>query len=360
MEKNILLKERLHKLREFLETKGYDGVMFSAYENRRYFSFFTGSNGYLIITKNKYILITDKRYTTQAQQQTIGCEILEHAADRYELIAKTIRSLGVKSVLVEAGIPVGEFFALKDKLPELKYSYEEESFLEMRMVKDDYEIACTKDAIGCAERSFDKLLPKLKIGMTEKDLADELHYLALKEGADDLSFSIIAASGARGALAHGVPTDKVIEDGDMVVVDFGVMKNGYCSDMTRTLLFGNIDAKKQHIFDLVAKSQKAAFEAIRPGVLAKEVEEAHREVFRRENLEEYALKGLGHGIGLQIHECPRIVIGNETRLVPNMIFTLEPGLYFPGKYGVRTEDDVLVTESSCENLSHTPHEIHIR
>jgi Xaa-Pro aminopeptidase/Xaa-Pro dipeptidase len=360
MDKHILLKERLHKLRIFLELKGYDGVMFSAYENRRYFSFFTGSNGYLIITGKECILVTDRRYTTQAKQQTVDCEIIEHAADRLVVVANAILRLGIKKLLMEAGMPVGEYFSLKGKLPEQDFVYEDESFLEMRMVKDEYEIACTKEAIACAERGFDKLLPKLRIGMTEKDMADELHYLVSKEGAEALSFGTIVASGPRGALAHGIPTDRVIEDGDMVVVDFGVVKDGYCSDMTRTLLFGRIGPEKQHVFDVVLEAQTAAFEAIRPGVRAKEVEEAHRQVFRREKLEEYALKGLGHGIGLQIHECPRIVIGNETCLTPNMIFTVEPGLYFPDRYGVRTEDDVLVTEYGYENLSHTSHEIHIR
>ena len=195
--------------------------------------------------------------------------------------------------------------------------------------------------------------------MYEKDLADELHYLVSKEGAEAMSFGTIVGSGARGALAHAFPTSKKIEDGDMVVVDFGVLKDGYCSDMTRTLLFGNVSEEHMRIFNLVQEAQDKAIAAIRPGVMAKDVEDAHRAVFLRENLDDYALRGLGHGIGLQIHECPRIVIGNETVLKPGMIFTVEPGLYFPNDCGVRTEDDVLVTENGVENLSHTPHEIHI-
>lgn len=174
-----------------------------------------------------------------------------------------------------------------------------------------------------------------------------------------MSFGTIVASGARGAMAHGFPTNKVIENGDMVVVDFGVMYDGYCSDMTRTLLFGDISQENRRIFNLVLESGKRAVEAVRPGVHSSEVEAAHRDVFIREGLDDYALRGLGHGIGLQIHECPRVQIGKDTVLRPNMIFTIEPGLYFPGVCGVRTEDDVLVTESGVENLSHTPHEIHI-
>ena len=237
--------------------------------------------------------------------------------------------------------------------------YEQEYFLEQRMVKDAEEIACTKAAIAAAEAGFDKLLPRLKIGMTEKDVADELHYLVSKEGAEAMSFGTIVGSGPRGALAHAFPTEKKIENGDMVVVDFGVMKDGYCSDMTRTLLFGDVSPEHMRIFNLVRESQQCAFEKIGPGVSSKVVEDAHRVPFFRENLDSYALRGLGHGIGLQIHECPRVQIGRETILRPGMIFTVEPGLYFPGDCGVRIEDDVLVTQSGMENLSHTPYEIHI-
>ena len=253
----------------------------------------------------------------------------------------------------------GEYFSLKEHLGDHRTVLEDEYFLELRMVKDEWEIEATREAIRRAEAGFDRLIPRLKIGMTEKDLADELHYLVNREGAEAMSFGTIVASGARGAMAHGFPTNKVIENGDMVVVDFGVMYDGYCSDMTRTLLFGDISQENRRIFNLVLESGKRAVEAVRPGVHSSEVEAAHRDVFIREGLDDYALRGLGHGIGLQIHECPRVQIGKDTVLRPNMIFTIEPGLYFPGVCGVRTEDDVLVTESGVENLSHTPHEIHI-
>ena len=336
-----------------------DGAMFTSYENRRYYCGFTGSNGYLIITRDKVCLVTDKRYTTQAQQQTIGVEVIEHAANVLSLVADTIKKCGIEKMVMESCMTVDEYFPLKEKMGDIDVVFEQEYFLEQRMVKDAEEIACTKAAIAAAEAGFDKLLPRLKTGMTEKDLADELHYLVSKEGAEAMSFGTIVGSGARGALAHAFPTSKKIEDGDMVVVDFGVLKDGYCSDMTRTLLFGNVSEEHMRIFNLVQESQDKAIAAIRPGVLAKDVEDAHRAVFLRENLDDYALRGLGHGIGLQIHECPRIVIGNETVLKPGMIFTVEPGLYFPNDCGVRTEDDVLVTENGVENLSHTPHEIHI-
>ena len=305
MDRKETYQKRLAGVYSYMDAHQLDGAMFTSYENRRYYCGFTGSNGCLIITRDKVCLVTDKRYTTQAQQQTIGVEVIEHAANRLSLVADTIKKCGIKKMVMESCMTVDEYFPLKEKMGDIDVVFEQEYFLEQRMVKDAEEIACTKAAIAAAEAGFDKLLSRLKTGMTEKDLADELHYLVSKEGAEAMSFGTIVGSGARGALAHAFPTSKKIED------------------------------------------------------LAKDVEDAHRAVFLRENLDDYALRGLGHGIGLQIHECPRIVIGNETVLKPGMIFTVEPGLYFPNDCGVRTEDDVLVTENGVENLSHTPHEIHI-
>lgn len=359
MDRRETFEKRLAGVRRYLAEKNLDGAMFTSYENRRYYCGFTGSNGYLVVTPDRVAMVTDKRYTTQAEQETVDVEIIEHAANRLELVADTVRRLGVTRMVMESCMTVEEYFPLKEKLGSVEVTFEQEYFLEQRMVKDEQEIACTREAIACAEAGFDKLLGRLKIGMTEKDVADELHYLVSKEGAEALSFGTIVGSGPRGALAHAFPTSKRIEEGEMVVVDFGVMKDGYCSDMTRTLLFGKVSGEHMRIFNLVQESQDKAIQAVAPGVLARTVEDAHRAVFLREGLDDYALRGLGHGIGLQIHECPRIVIGNETVLRPGMIFTVEPGLYFPGDCGVRTEDDVLVTENGVENLSHTPHEIHI-
>lgn len=359
MDRRETYQKRLAGVRRLLKERGLDGAMFTSYENRCYYCGFTGSNGYLIVTEDGVSLVTDKRYTTQAQQQTVDVEIFEHAANRLQLVADTVKHMGITRMVMESCMTVEDYFPLKERLGNVDICFEQEYFLEQRMIKDAEEIACTRAAIAAAEAGFEKLVSRLQIGMTEKDLADELHYLVSREGAEAMSFGTIVGSGARGALAHAFPTEKKIENGDMVVVDFGVMKDGYCSDMTRTLLFGDVSPEHMRIFRLVQESQDKAVEAVRPGVLAKDVEDAHRAVFLRERLDDYALRGLGHGIGLQIHECPRIVIGNETVLRPGMIFTVEPGLYFPDDCGVRTEDDVLVTEDGVENLSHTPHEIHI-
>lgn len=350
---------RIQALRSYLAERKQDAALFTQYENRRYFSGFTGSAGYLIVTDQTVTLVTDKRYTTQAQQQTCGVHIVECGAGRQRLVADTIAKLHINTLVMESDTVCGEYFAIKENLPDVTVTFEQEYFLEMRMVKEPGEIAAIRAAIACAEAGFTKTLACCKIGMTERDLANELHYRVSKEGAEAMSFGTIVASGPRGALPHGIPTDKVIEDGDMVVVDFGAMKDGYCSDITRTLLFGDVPKDQKAIFDLVSESFQLAIDAVRPGALAREVEDAHRVPFLREGVNDYALKGLGHGVGLQIHECPRIVIGNTTVLKPGMVFTIEPGLYYPDAYGVRTENDVLVTETGVQDLCTLPIEMHI-
>ena len=352
--------KRRDRIRAYLEEKGLDGVLFTSYENRRYFCGFTGSLGYLLITKKEARMVVDMRYTTQAQMQAQGVEIIEYRRDRLGTVARMVRESGVRSVVLESSLTLDEYFPLMKQLDGIALSYEREAFLEMRMVKDEEEIALILAAIACAEEAFAQTVSMMHIGMTEKDIADEFAYRASKAGADKLAFDTIAGSGPRGALAHAFPTDRTICNGDMVVCDLGVFRDGYCSDMTRTVLFGDVSPAHKRIFDLVQESQDAAFASIRPGVRAIDVENAHRVPFLREGLDDYALRGLGHGIGVEIHECPRVQIGNEkTVLAPGMVFTLEPGLYFPGDCGVRTEDDVLVTADGAENLSHTPHEIHV-
>lgn len=352
---------RRQMLRLCLEERGADAALISSCANRRYFCGFTGSNGYLTVRRHdeQLLFVTDRRYVTQAQQQTLGQDItiIEHGADRMKAVAEAILLFHPASLVIEESMQVGEFNLLSSCLPGVKLLFEHERYQEMRMVKLPEEISVIREAIRCAEAGFDALLPKLYIGMTERELANELHYLVSLQGAEAMGFGTIVGSGPRGALAHAFPTDRVIRDGDMVVVDFGVMKDGYCSDMTRTLFFGQVSAEHRRIFSLVEESLTLAFAAVKPSVRACDVEDAHRVPFLREGFNDHALKGLGHGIGLEIHESPRIVIGSQTLLEPGMVFTLEPGLYFPQACGVRIEDDILVTSKGAENLSQTPREI---
>jgi len=356
MDKNITAL-RLAALRELIGSHDTDAALISLYENRRYYTGFTGSNGYVIITRESVTLITDRRYTQQAEQQTWDVRIVEHGADRFALIAGEIAALRINSLLLESAMPVTEYFELKRRLPDVRMELAEETLLDIRMVKDETEIADIQKAIRLSEQALSEVAACCKSGMTEKDIADELNYRVSRSGADAMSFGTIVAAGERGALAHGTPTKRPIRSGEMVVVDFGAMWNGYCADLTRTLLFGDVPQERLDTFEVVERAFQTAFATVHPGVIAAEVDEAHRQVFRDAGMEEYALKGLGHGIGLEIHEHPRVVIAGRHELKPGMVFTIEPGLYLPGRYGVRTEDDVLVTQDGAINLCSLPHRI---
>ena len=357
--KNERMAARLSKLRELIGARGVEAALLSLYENRRYYSGFTGSNGYLIVTADCLTLITDRRYTQQAKDQTQDVRVVEHGADRFNSIARAIEGLGIESILMESAMPVSEYLELRRRLPKARVALAEDALLDIRMVKDEEEIEDIQTAVKHSEQALREVVSCLKAGMTEKDIADELNYRVSRTGAEAMSFGTIVAAGERGALAHGAPTSRPILPGDMVVVDFGAMWNGYCADITRTLLFGDVPEERMRIFQLVDLAFDAAFNAVCPGAVAGDVEEAHRRVFREAGMEDYALKGLGHGIGLEIHEHPRVVIGAKQTLKPGMVFTIEPGLYLPGRCGVRTEDDVLVTADGVLNLCSLPHQIRI-
>ena len=200
--KKTQYEKRLSGLRAYLEDHGLAGALITSYENRRYFCGFTGSSGYLIVTRTHVVLITDKRYTTQAKEQTVDCEIVEHSQDRLRLVADTMKRLGITSSVMESSMTAGEYFSLKEYLGDHRTVLEDEYFLELRMVKDEWETEAVREAIRRAEAGFDRLIPRLKTGMTEKDLADELHYLVNREGAEAMSFGTIVASGISDGQGH--------------------------------------------------------------------------------------------------------------------------------------------------------------
>lgn len=356
---STMLEKRLARLRALMATQNADAALLTLYENRRYYSNFTGSNGVLIVSGGGLVLVTDRRYTRQAEEQTQGVRIVEHAADRYTLVAGEIKALAARSLLIESNMSVAEYLALGALLPGIPMIPAGDALLDLRMVKDAAEIANIRTAVRLSEQALAEVAAQCKTGMTEKDIADELSYRVSRKGAEAMSFGTIVAAGERGALAHGTPTARRVQTGEMVVVDFGALYNGYCSDLTRTLLFGEVPAERLQTFDVVERAFVAALDAITPGATAAHVDEAHRKVFREAGMEHYALKGLGHGIGLEIHEHPRVVIAGAHVLRAGMVFTVEPGLYIPGSHGVRTEDDVLVVTGGVENLCTLPHHVPI-
>lgn len=347
--------DRIAALRNYLETGHLDAALISSYENWRYFSGFGGSHAYLVITAADLILITDPRYSEQATQQAPGWRIITHGLDAMPALKQALESTGAATVGYESEkITDFEIRRLRDTLPGIVWEPMQDRGKQLRAVKDGSELKDLRRAIHIADQAVEGWARSLSPGMTERQAAVELEYKLARLGSEGPAFGTIVAAGERGALPHAQPSDRTINSGEMLVVDCGATYHGYHSDITRTLWIGEPAPRMQEIYGIVQDSQKAALNAIRPGISCGEVDEAHRRVFREHGLEKYSLRGLGHGVGLEIHELPRVVMDSKETLLPGMVFTVEPGLYLPGIGGVRIEDIVYVTEEGCEILTQCP------
>jgi Xaa-Pro aminopeptidase len=317
---------------------------------------FTGSNAALAMTANRAVLFTDGRYTTQAREETHGarvviapksalkeaCAWLAGQAERawFDADHTSVAALDLMRSALPGKQRRGFFAAMKRPL-----------LSELRMVKDAGELRQIEEAavLGCS--LFEAMLPRIEAGSTEIALAAELEFLARGLGAEGMSFETILASGARSALPHGRATQARLPRKGFVTLDFGVILNGYCSDMTRTVHMGRASHEERSAYDAVLEAQEAAVAAVRPGISCGDVDEAARSVLRRAGLAKFFTHSTGHGVGLEIHEQPRIAAGQETRLEPGMVITIEPGVYLAGKFGIRIEDMVAVTESGGRVLT---------
>ena len=251
-----------------------------------------------------------------------------------------------------------DFFDLQEKLPDIEAWVPLAGRIDaLRSVKTEEEQALLARAEAIGDAAFAQICTVLKAGMTEREAAAELEYLLKKNGAQGFSFETIMASGAHSSMPHAVPTDKVIEDGDFVTMDFGCIYEGYCSDMTRTVAIGHADDEQRSVYETVLRAQRAAIDAIRPGMTGEEADAVARAVIQKAGYGSCFGHALGHAVGLAIHEDPRLAPGNETVLEPGMAVTIEPGIYLPGRFGVRIEDLVVITADGCRDLTHSPKEL---
>ncbi len=352
------MNDRIEIIRKHLVDNNLDVFLVLSNENRRYLTGFTGSNGIVLISKNNCFLMTDSRYTEQAEKEAQAFEIITYNLSPFEDIGVMLKKWGLNRVGYESKL-VTDFQIRQFKKLDTRYEWipTEDVVLELRSIKTKEEIACIKKAAEIGDQSFSEMIKTMKAGMTERDLMVELEYRMRKNGSEGSPFSIIVASGKRSSLPHGLASTKRIEKGDMVTIDFGATWNGYMSDMTRTIWVGEPEKRMQDIFKMVDEAMVTALGSIEIGKACKEIDEAHRNIFREYGVEPYSLRGLGHGVGLQIHEFPRVVMHNEALLEANMVFTIEPGLYIPDVGGVRTEDTVVLTESGVISLMKTPKKI---
>lgn len=359
---------RLRNLGQHFESARLDAVLITHLPNVRYLCGFTGSSGVLALARGKWAFFTDGRYTQQARAQVKGAEVhvgkLSALIDASRWLAgKLKRGTGKARIGIEADHAT---LAMRDRIgselaqamPKSKYKIVETSGIveQFRIRKEAAEIEQIHKAVQLASGIFPNVLKTIRAGVSENDVAAELDYLARRAGAEKMSFDTIVASGPRSALPHARPT-RALVGGGFVVLDYGVILGGYCSDMTRTVWVGRATNVAREIYSAVLEAQMAGIDAVRSGVQAQAVDFAAREVLRKLKLDRYFTHSLGHGVGLEIHESPRLAKGQTQELQTGMVITIEPGVYIPGKGGVRIEDMVLVTENGCEVLTPTPKEL---
>ncbi|MGH9547638.1 MAG: M24 family metallopeptidase [Terriglobales bacterium] len=357
---------RQQRLQNSLSVHRLEALLVTHTPGIRYLCGFTGSAGVLVITGKGRALFTDGRYTAQARAEVEGAKIviarkglLEAAAAWLSANIKNGRRASRTRIGIEAEhVTVAARSRLAGVLPSGFLLREAPALIEQaRMVKDEEEIACLRSAVILGSTLFDRALETIRPGVRETEVAAEMEYAARHAGAEAMSFETIIASGKRSALPHGRASQSAIPAQGFVVCDFGVILSGYCSDMTRTVYVGCPSAEARGVYQAVQQAQQAAVDAVRPGISVAEVDCAARKSLQKSGLAKYFTHSTGHGVGLEIHEAPRVAAGQCEVLQPGMVITIEPGVYVPGKWGVRIEDMVVVTEHGCQVLTPTSKEL---
>ncbi|MFV0497535.1 MAG: M24 family metallopeptidase [Candidatus Fimivivens sp.] len=353
----MMIEQRIERLRNALPAQ-VDAALIVSGVNRRYYTGMPSSAGTLLVMRDHAELLIDFRYIEKAKSVAQGCTVTLQQGAAFNQLGALAQKHSIKTVAVETRhMTVSEFESWKKAMPEVTFlagRLLDDIIVLHRSVKTAEELAVMRQAQAITDRSFTEILNFIRVGRTEREVAGELAHIMRKLGSDGLAFDTIAVSGKNSAMPHGVPTDKAIESGDFFTLDFGALKDGYCSDMTRTVAVGSVCDAQQNVYDAVLTAQNKAFEVIKAGASCKVVDYAARSF-----IEDAGYKGcfghaLGHSLGLEIHEEPRFSPMAETFAVAGNVLSVEPGIYLAGKFGVRIEDVVVVTETGFENLTHSP------
>ncbi len=341
---------RLKALHAERAKRGIDAVLLSKEENKFYCSGFSSSSFDLILAADANYLLTDSRYIEAAQALSPLFQIVEvkrgyQRIDFLKELQPAVLGAELKVMTVD------EYRTLTSALPEMELTSFDGVVEKIRSVKSQEELDATRQAEHIGDEAFSYILNVIRPGITEKEVALRLEMKMRELGASGLSFDTICVSGVRTSMPHGIPSDKVIEEGDFVTMDFGCVYEGYCSDMTRTVAVGRVSDRQRLVYDTVLKAQQAAIDTIRSGISAGEVDRAAREVIYAAGFEGCFGHGLGHGTGLEIHEAPSSGPASTEILQKNMLLTIEPGIYLPGEFGVRIEDLSIVTDDGIINLT---------
>ncbi|MFW6035241.1 MAG: M24 family metallopeptidase [Halothermotrichaceae bacterium] len=351
------MKKRIDKLRNLMKKEKIDGFIIESKENRYYMSGFTGTAGKILITENNSYFITDFRYIEQAEEQTDGYQIIKTKQNTAEIIAELLKKAKVKNVGFESrNINYYQYKKYKE-IFETDLVAVDGILGKMRMIKDQEEIDKIKKAVEIADKAFNHICNYLEPGLTEREVSLELEYFMKKNGGERNAFDFIVASGVRSSLPHGVASDKKLGDGDFITMDFGTFYQGYCSDITRTVVLGKASSRQKEIYNIVLQAQLQVTETIKAGMSCKEADAVARDIITDAGYKENFGHGLGHGIGIEVHEGPRLSYTSDMILKENMIVTNEPGIYIPDWGGVRIEDDLLITKEGCEVLNNSSKEL---
>lgn len=345
-------QNRLNRLREYVSGTGTDAILITNLSNVSYLTGFTGSSGYVLATSDRAWFMTDSRYETQSAEEVSGYETVIQKGRWTQDIASLVRDSGISKLMFEGRhVSVETHEALSKGLEGVELLASRDAVERLRQIKDEQEINFITEAIKRAESGFLENASRVAAGMAEKETAIGLEFNIRAAGARKVPFDIIVASGYRAALPHGIASDKMMKEGDTVIIDFGGEADGYQSDLTRSGVLGKPDRKQSEIYDIVAEAQRRAIEAVRPGIPCKEIDQAARGYIASKGYGEYFGHGLGHGVGLEVHEGPSVSFLSEDTVQPGMVFTIEPGIYIPGWGGYRIEDMVLVTGNGCEVMT---------
>ncbi|HHY82289.1 MAG TPA: aminopeptidase P family protein [Clostridiales bacterium] len=330
-----------------------DAAIISQKENLRYFSGFTASEAVLLILKNESYIITDFRYIEQAQIQCPGFKVIDAPGTRTApFVKEKCVSLDASRVWFEDNVMnFREYSSFREALDPIELVPAKDITSNLRIVKTADEVNNIRKAAKLADQGFLHILNHIRPGVSEKEIALELEFFLRKNGSEGLAFPIIAAAGKNGSLPHAEPSDKKLELGEFLTLDFGCVVNGYCSDMTRTVALGRPDPKLAEIYEITLEAQLKALDVIRPGITGIEVDKQARDHIASKGYGNNFGHGLGHGVGLNVHEAPSLSVRGDKLLEPGMVVTVEPGIYIPGTGGVRIEDLVVITEDGYENLT---------
>ncbi|MGZ9586140.1 M24 family metallopeptidase [Paenibacillus marinisediminis] len=344
---------RVQRLRAAMANNGLEAMWIASGINRRYMTGFTGSAGFVLITKDRAVLLTDFRYMTQAPQQAKDFEVVEHAKVS-DTLKGLLSDMGIQKMGIEQEhMSYATFKELQQDLNPIELVGTSGLVEDIRMIKDEDELRIMREAADLADRTFSHILGYLKPGVSELDIALEMEFFMRKNGATSSSFDTIVASGERSALPHGVASDRIIQGNEFIKLDFGALYKGYCSDITRTVVLGKPSDKHKEIYNIVLESQLYALEHIRPEMTGREADALARDIITKHGYGPNFGHSLGHGLGMEVHESPRLSKAGDTVLTPGMTVTVEPGIYVPGFGGVRIEDDIVITENGIEIITHS-------